>query len=86
MKSRGEALIQSLFLFYLYFQFSKEDFMNTLKKYFWLFVYGLVMTVVMLLCTIWEILRFGHPIVMLKEAARIVYDHYEELRAKLDEG
>ena len=59
--------------------------MNTLKKYFWLFVYGLVMTVVMLFCTIWEILRFGYPIIMLKEAARIVYDHYEELRAKLDE-
>lgn len=59
--------------------------MNTLKKYFWLFVYGLVMTVVMLLCTVWEILRFGHPIVMLKKAAGIVYDHYEELRTKLDE-
>lgn len=85
MKPRGEALIQSLFLFHLYFLLTKEGFMNTLKKYFWLFVYGLVMTVVMLFCTIWEILRFSHPIVMLKEAARIVYDHYEELRAKLDE-
>lgn len=85
MKPRGEALIQSLFLFHLYFQLSKEGFMNTLKKYFWLFVYGLVMTVVMLFCTIWEILRFGHPIVMLKKAAEIVYGHCEELRAKLDE-
>lgn len=47
--------------------------MNTLKKYFWLFVYAAVMTVVMLFCTIWEILRFGHPIIMLKKAAEIVY-------------
>lgn len=58
--------------------------LKTIKVCFWKFVYALVMTVVMLLCTIWETLRFGHPIEMLKEAAKIVYDHYERLCETLE--